>query len=36
MRRSTRSRMALASSEASLCVVNDVHSGFSPAASVLR
>src|ERR687892_1396016 len=36
MRRSTRSLMALASSEASLCVVNEAHSGFWPAPSVFR
>src|SRR5262249_15897443 len=36
MRRSTRSRIAWASSEFSLCVVNDVHSGFWPPPSVLR
>src|SRR5262247_3208647 len=36
IRRSTRSRIAWASSEASLCVVNDVHSGFWPPPSVLR
>src|SRR5882724_3452848 len=36
MRRSTRSLMAAASSEASLCVVNDAHSGFCPALSTLR
>src|SRR5205814_7602659 len=36
MRRSTRSLMACASSEASLCVVNDAHSGFCPAPSTFR
>src|SRR5215813_2105825 len=36
MRRSTRSRIAWASSEFSLCVVNDVHSGFWPPPSVFR
>ncbi len=36
MRRSTRSLIACASSEASLCVVNDAHSGFCPALSTLR
>src|SRR2546422_8619844 len=36
MRRSTRSLIACASSEASLSVVNDAHSGFCPALSTLR
>src|SRR2546428_2464318 len=36
MRRSTRSLMAWASSEASVCVVNDAHSGFCPAPSIFR
>src|SRR5712692_1847758 len=36
MRLSTRSRTAWASSEASLSVVKDVHSGLLPASSVLR
>src|SRR5215468_12570948 len=36
IRRSTRSRIAWASSDASLCVVNDVHSGFWPPPSVFR
>src|SRR5256885_6076230 len=36
MRRSTRSLMACASSEDSLCVVNDAHSGFCPAPSTFR
>src|SRR5262252_1864368 len=36
IRRSTRSRIACASSDVSLCVVNDVHSGFWPPPSVFR
>src|SRR5215510_4027957 len=36
MRLSTRSRTAWASSEASLSVVKDVHSGLLPGSSVLR
>src|SRR3989442_6845944 len=36
MRRSTRSRIAWASRDVSLVVVNDVHSGFWPVPSVFR
>ena len=36
MRLSTRSLMARASSDASLCVVNEAQSGFWPALSTLR